>query len=208
MTQIYLIRHAEAEGNLYRRIHGWYNSLITENGYRQIDALEERFRNINIDRVYSSDLFRTMTTAGAIWRSHGLLLDVRPGLREVCMGDWEDHPWAEIQRTDAGRIALFNASDPRWEAPRGEPFQQVQARVLDALRTIAAENDGKTVAVFSHGMAIRTVLTALHGLPMEEMKQIAHGDNTAVNLLEFTDGEGKVIFENDASHLSPELSTF
>ena len=29
MTTIYLIRHAEAEGNLYRRIHGWYDSLIT-----------------------------------------------------------------------------------------------------------------------------------------------------------------------------------
>ena len=29
MTTIYLIRHAEAEGNLYRRAHGWYNlSLI------------------------------------------------------------------------------------------------------------------------------------------------------------------------------------
>ncbi len=36
MTQIYLVRHAEAEGNLYRRVHGWYNSLITENGYTQI----------------------------------------------------------------------------------------------------------------------------------------------------------------------------
>ena len=29
MTQIYLVRHAEAEGNLYRRIHGHYDlSLI------------------------------------------------------------------------------------------------------------------------------------------------------------------------------------
>ena len=34
MTTIYLIRHAEAEGNLYRRIHGWYDALITENGFR------------------------------------------------------------------------------------------------------------------------------------------------------------------------------
>ena len=42
MTTIYLVRHAEAEGNLYRRIHGWYNSKITEKGYRQIAALEKR----------------------------------------------------------------------------------------------------------------------------------------------------------------------
>ena len=29
MTTVYMVRHAEAEGNLYRRVHGWYNSLAT-----------------------------------------------------------------------------------------------------------------------------------------------------------------------------------
>ena len=59
MTTLYLIRHAEAEGNLYRRIHGWYDALITDNGYRQIKALEGRFSEVPVDAVYSSDLFRT-----------------------------------------------------------------------------------------------------------------------------------------------------
>ena len=46
MTTIYLIRHAEAEGNLYRRAHGWYNSTITDRGYRQIAALALPTRNL------------------------------------------------------------------------------------------------------------------------------------------------------------------
>ena len=29
MTTIYLVRHAEAEGNLYRIAHGHYNSCIS-----------------------------------------------------------------------------------------------------------------------------------------------------------------------------------
>ncbi len=62
-TTLYLIRHAQAEGNLYRRCQGWYDSLITETGYRQIAALAERFKDVKIDAVYSSDLFRTRTTA-------------------------------------------------------------------------------------------------------------------------------------------------
>ena len=53
MTQIYLVRHAEAEGNLYRRIHGHYDSLITDLGYRQIAALAHRFESIHVDAVYS-----------------------------------------------------------------------------------------------------------------------------------------------------------
>ena len=88
MTKIYLIRHAEAEGNLYRRIQGQYDSLITDNGYRQIAALTGRFADVHVDAVYSSDLFRTMTTAGAIWRSHGLELRTRPDLREIGVGEW------------------------------------------------------------------------------------------------------------------------
>ena len=55
MTKIYLIRHAEAEGNLYRRIHGWYDSLITPRGYRQIDALAKRFKDVKIEALYSRD---------------------------------------------------------------------------------------------------------------------------------------------------------
>ena len=34
MTTIYLIRHGEAEGNLYRRIHGQFDSNITPLGKR------------------------------------------------------------------------------------------------------------------------------------------------------------------------------
>ncbi|MCM1149955.1 MAG: histidine phosphatase family protein, partial [Butyricicoccus sp.] len=41
MTKIYLIRHAEAEGNIYRRAHGWYDGRVSAKGRRQIDALAE-----------------------------------------------------------------------------------------------------------------------------------------------------------------------
>ena len=102
MTTIYLIRHAEAEGNLYRRIHGQYNALVTDNGYSQIAALKERFRDIHVDAVYSSDLFRTMTTAGAIYKPKGLTLHTDPDLREISMGEWEDTTGA-IRATLPGR---------------------------------------------------------------------------------------------------------
>ena len=56
MTTLYLIRHAEAEGNLYRRIHGQFDTNVTPNGRRQIAALARRFASIDIDACYSSDL--------------------------------------------------------------------------------------------------------------------------------------------------------
>ena len=98
MTTIYLIRHAEAEGNRYRRAHGWYNSTITDRGYLQIAALAKRFADTKFDAVYSSDRFRTMITALSIYKTHGLPLRTVRALREIDVGYWEDTPWAELER--------------------------------------------------------------------------------------------------------------
>ncbi len=207
MTRIYLIRHAEAEGNLYRRIHGWYNSLITMNGYRQITALAERFKDISIDGVYSSDLFRTMTTASAVYKPKGLSLYTDPGLREVHMGWWEDRTWGEIAREDGDTLALFNITSPEWKVPGGESLEEVRQRVGETLYKLAARHDGQTIAVFSHGTAIRNTLGLFRGLSVAESASLPHSDNTAVSLVEFNGGIPRVVFQDDNSHLSMELST-
>ena len=208
MTRIYLIRHAEAEGNLYRRVHGWYNSLITDNGYRQIAALKGRFDNIPVDAVYSSDLFRTMTTARAIYLSHGLELHTRPDLREIGVGEWEDTPWGELAHRDGQRLYEFNHSSPHFQVEGGETYAQVQARMLAAMRDIAKNHPDQTVAAFSHGTAIRCLQAAVRGLKPGEMDGLGHSDNTGVTCLTVDEtGNCRLIFENDNSHLPEEIST-
>ena len=100
MTRIYLVRHAEAEGNLYRIAHGHYNGLITARGYKQIEVLRRRFEHIPIDAVYSSDLFRTRTTAKAVYLPKGLALHTDPNLREVNLGVWEGQTWQQLRMED------------------------------------------------------------------------------------------------------------
>ena len=78
MTTLYLIRHAEAEGNAYRRIDGWYNSLITPNGLLQIEALRRRFEPVQIDACSASDLYRTCKPASAIYAPHAPDLPTDP----------------------------------------------------------------------------------------------------------------------------------
>ncbi len=96
MTTIYLIRHGQAEGNLYRRCHSWHNGLLTIKGREQVKALEKRFEGVHFDAVYSSDLYRAMATAGAIYRPRGLTLRVDPNLREIGAGVWEDVMWGQL----------------------------------------------------------------------------------------------------------------
>ena len=90
MTTIYLVRHAEAEGNLYRRIHGWYNSLITENGFAQIKALEDRVQR-SLFRGRSFDLARPLLTGavtalGISVSTFGLTELIDKGYGAICYG--------------------------------------------------------------------------------------------------------------------------
>ena len=207
MTTIYLVRHAEAEGNLYRRIHGQYNALITENGYRQIAALEKRFADVHVDAVYSSNLFRTMTTAGAVYKPKNLPLHTDPRLQEIFMGDWEDHPWGEVRHFSPDELTRFNATDPDWRAPNGENLAEVGDRMEQAVREIAARHDGQTVAIFSHGTSIRQFTANARKMAPPEWKTLGHSDNTAVTKVTFDGSEFSVEYEGDSSHLDESIST-
>ena len=146
MTTVYLIRHAEAEGNLYRIAHGQYDGLITDRGYKQLRVLKKRFDNVHIDAVYSSDLFRARTTARAIYEPKGLELHLEPAFREIHMGCWEGRPWQELNTAYEEQMFYFNRQLDKFHVEGSETAQQVLDRYIPALKRVAAENDGKTVA--------------------------------------------------------------
>lgn len=208
MTKIYLIRHAEAEGNLFRVAHGQFDSTITPQGYRQLSYLRERFKDIQIDAVYGSDLTRTHTTASAVYVPKELEFHPMPLLREVCLGVWEQMTWGEIQASDLTAYQNFNKHPDRWQLEGAETFPIVQERMLEAVRQIARENHGGTVAATSHGAALRAFLGMLQGKSLAEIGSTPHGDNTAVSLLEVEGDDIRVVFRDDASHVPARFSTF
>ena len=72
---------------------------------------------------------------------------------------------------------------------------------------LAAAHPGQTIALFSHGTAIRCLQAALRGLGPGEMDGLGHSDNTAVTCLEVEGERTRTVFENDNSHLPDEIST-
>jgi probable phosphoglycerate mutase len=117
MTRVYLIRHGEAEGNIYRRAQGQYDSGLTAKGLRQVDALAERFRDVRIDALYSSDLQRARMTAAAITKYHDLPLRPDPRLRELALGAWEYVPFGDLEHRFPEQLFCFNNDPDRWSAP-------------------------------------------------------------------------------------------
>jgi len=205
-TKIYLIRHAEAEGNLYRRVHGHYDSNITELGLKQIDALRDRFADVPVDALYSSDLVRAQTTAQAIGVPREMETRTTPRLREVFMGRWEDTTWARLERDEAEQLAFYARDPARWEV--GEPYKEKVSRIYDVVRELGEKHPEETICIVSHGCMIRTLLGTILGLSSERIGEIPHCDNTGVAYLEYDKGAFQIHYMNDGSHLTPELSTF
>jgi len=208
LTDIYLIRHAEAEGNIYRRAHGQFDSSVIGRAYAQIERLKARFENEKIDAVYSSDLLRTCETASAIYKHHDLPLRTDNRLREIGMGEWEDMAWGEIEYLFPEMVKLFNTDTARWRVGGCEDYHGVQKRMTACIREIAQRHDGGAVAVFSHGLAIRIFLCGLLGLESGDMNNVPYFDNTAVTYLRYDDGKFSIEYKGDNSHLSLENSTF
>lgn len=202
MTTVYLIRHAEAEGNLYRIAQGQDNSNLTDRGWRQVKALEQRFADIRIDAVYSSDLYRTCATASAVFLPKGLPLNKEPALREINVGVWERRTWGDLEQQWPQQLADFRDHLDRWHVEGAETGEQVLERMLHAVQTLAAKYDGQTIALFSHGYAIRLLLSHLQGYTVAEMGKLPTGDNTAASCLAWEDGALRVVFQNDNSHLT------
>ena len=202
MTTIYLIRHAEAEGNLCRRIHGQYDTNVTTKGRRQLLALRDRFADIPVDACYASDLTRTKTTAQAIWIPKGLELHPDPAFREIGLGVWEDLPFGYLNTFQPEAIQCFNQDPRNWHVEGSETFTQYTDRFLAGLERIVRTHPDQTVAVVSHAAVMRGLLIRL----FPELR-IGRCDNTAVTRLEYDRDGFRVLYCMDNSHLSPELSS-
>jgi probable phosphoglycerate mutase len=206
---MYIIRHAESEGNLYRRFYGSYDGKLSVNGQKQLGYLCERFRDIHVDAVYSSDLTRAFETALAVAEPKGLPVEIEPGLREFHLGDWEDSSVGEKEEFEAELLAKFNTSPATWQVPNSETFIQVQERSVAAIKTIAAKHSGQCVAVATHGMVIRALQAYILGVDINDIAAVRYVDNTSVTVIEA--GENGVLTQlsaADSAHLPRELSTF
>ncbi|HEY9061150.1 MAG TPA: histidine phosphatase family protein [Pseudobacteroides sp.] len=206
-TRLIFVRHAEAEGNLYREFHGWTDSPITDKGHKQAELAAGRLRNMKIDVIYSSSLKRTLQTAQYIADIKGLPIIRTDKLKEINGGDWEGKKWDEL-------ASIWPHENETWEKkphihrmPNGESMEEFQERLLKEIQYIIDNNRGKNICIVTHGTAIKAMMCRFKGCELEEMVNIKWYDNTSVTVIDYEDGSYKVVMEGDASHLSREMST-
>ncbi|MCM1022698.1 MAG: bifunctional histidine phosphatase family protein/GNAT family N-acetyltransferase [Prevotella sp.] len=207
MTKIYLVRHAEAMGNVEEFFQGRTDCEVSPRGEKQLECVAEFFKDIPIESIYSSPLKRTVATAEAVNKYRNLPIITDEGLIEINGGVWEGKPWAELPQRYPAEYDLWKNRMEDFYIEGGEKMTEVFARMKKTVDKIAVQNDGRTIAVVSHGCALRNFLCYAMGRPISSLKDVGWSDNTAVSLVEYDCGVPRIIFKNSNGHLPAELST-
>lgn len=201
MVTMYVIRHCEADGNIRRIYQGHTDLDITAMGGKQLEKLSDRFKNIHIDKVYSSPLLRARKTAAAVADAKGLPIIDEKGVIELYGGDFEGMEFSKIFSEYENYEYIWQNCPQNFCAPNGEEMRALYKRVGEAIFRLAKENEGKAIAVASHGGAIRTLLCRLLFDDVERLNEVPWSGNTAVTKLIFKGENVEIEYMNDVSHL-------
>lgn len=145
------MRHGETDWNLNQRLQGHSDRPLNDTGREQARGLAAELAEEELEAVYSSDLSRAQETARIVAETRGLDVSELPELRERHFGSWEGLTDDEIHERFPQEVADGVLGD-------GESRDELDRRVLGALRRIADEHPAGTVLVVSHGGPLRAVL--------------------------------------------------
>ena len=189
--RLLLIRHGQTPSNVEALLDTAVpGAPLTELGERQAAALPEALADEDIEALYVSTLVRTQLTAAPLAASRGLEPLVRDGIREVSAGDLEMLPGdSEHGLLYMKTVFAWAEGETELRMPGGESGTEALAR-YDAVVAEAAASGAGTVAMVSHGAAIR-MWTAARADNVDVPFAAAHPlQNTGVVILEGTPRDG------------------
>ncbi|MFI5874501.1 histidine phosphatase family protein [Streptomyces sp. NPDC051445] len=189
--RLLLVRHGQTPSNvdflLDTAVPG---PGLTELGERQAAALPQALVGEDVEALYASTLVRTRLTAAPLATARGLDVLVRDGIREIAAGDLEMLPGgSERGELYMRTVFAWAAGDVGLRMPGGESGAEFLAR-YDAVVAEAAASGAGTVAMVSHGAAIRTWVAARADnvdIPFAAAHPLA---NTGAVVLEGTPADG------------------
>lgn len=169
-TRLALVRHA-VTAQTGPMLSGRTPGIdLSDRGREQADALGTRLAGLPVRAVYASPIERTMQTADAVARHHGLAVEPLEGVIEADYGEWTGGMLADLAKTDLWKTVQRAPSRARF--PNGESLAEMQARMVGALEAVVGRHDGELVVVVSHADPIKAAIAHYTGLHLDLFQRI------------------------------------
>lgn len=153
--RLYITRHSKTLWNQEKRLQGWQDSPLTDQGIKDALLLKERIKTLPIDHCYSSPIGRARQTSEILFDQ--VILDER--LKEMNFGIYEGRKIQEILN-DKQYDDLWNHPDDQVKLTNGESYLEVQTRLKNFIDDIYQKYPNKNIFITIHGM----LFIILHGL--------------------------------------------
>ncbi len=207
--RITFIRHAITAWNAAGRWQGQSDTPLSEAGKAQALQLKSRLERTShsFDAVFSSPLSRAIHTAQIVLPHTEIRLDDR--LLELDFGDFEGKTYPENSQHPHFQDWL---NDPYHVAtPNGESLEHVTQRMQDFVQSLEPDHEPtgeneKHYLIFSHSCAIRALISASMGLPMQinagnHFPFVIQVPHTSLSRLRFCHGIWSLEQLGDVGHL-------
>lgn len=203
MVTLLIVRHGLSLTNRDKRYTGQRDVPLAPLGHKQAEvACKYIAGHYKVDAVYASDLSRAVDTMVPLASSLSLPVIKRADLREISLGDWEGKTYEEVKVLYPETWALLRTARHLARYEGGESYAEAYARAKDAFLSIAKENEGKTVAIASHGGTIRLFLAFVLGLPLADGEKVPLIPNASLTVVEIEGDAMRLVFAGDESYLS------
>lgn len=152
-TQFYIFRHGQTDWNKEGRLQGHSDIPLNETGCTQAQGLFDKFQNIQVDYIYSSDLSRALETAKFAF-GRDAKIHLSKNLREISCGDYEG-----IHRDSLGEDIISKIlSGAPFVFPGGESTALHFERIKNELLNIEQKHKGASIAISTHGGSMVRIL--------------------------------------------------
>ena len=171
--RVLMIRHGQTPSNVQGLLDaGCPGPGLTRLGERQAAAIPGVVARREFGAIAVSTLTRTSLTARPLSRERGLEPVVLEGLREIEAGDLEMSSDPMDHQEYLSTAFAWAGGDLRRHLPGASDGRAFLDR-FDAAMSQVASLGLESVALFSHGAALRTWTAArVHGVDVEEMERV------------------------------------
>jgi probable phosphoglycerate mutase len=176
-TRLYLVRHGETFWNVEDKMQGVKDSPLTEKGVEHAKQLGEKLLgisssinkniDIDIDKIFSSDLGRAYETSVFIGKALNLVPEKDERLRERNMGIFEGYSWDYVREHYPEEFKKTVSEDNDYKIPEGESKREYIDKINSFLQFIISEYEGKNILAVTHRGFINFVFRIILSIPFD-----------------------------------------
>lgn len=165
---LYIIRHGKTDWNARKKIQGWTDIPLNEEGREGAQAAREEYKDVHFDVCYVSPLIRARETAEILLEGRDIPIIVDERLKEMGFGDYEGVE-NSFQIPDCPINPLFQNPTEYVTVPGGESFDDLFNRTGEFLKEVALPlvEEGKDVLIVGHGAMNCGLITQYRGVSLE-----------------------------------------